>query len=540
MPAAATIMTMMSPKFDIVKESLFKHFINFNSESCVLVYADQKCTLAAPLARHAKLAIIYCDNYEDARIVRDCLPHKGSGNVRIVVGALDAWPFRRRLFDIVALGRLNYSLPSDASSLSRVLPEIQKSLVVTGQVYFCSMLSESGPFIENYLRRRTLSRALKNTGLVRTAAIEHYPDLYDAQYLKLIKSRRHGLSLSQIKDGIKVFLNKGYFGEIYTHYGNKGKLDCSLLEGIRAQLQSETGLRLRDANLIWVGSAEGVVVDYGAAIVRLPQSEMNVQRCERNHETLEKLGSMKLPVVVPVALNKGRYNGQPYFTESKISGMSIDLNQPNKKEMMRIYGGAVDLMLSKEFAVSRLNEPIFDKLIENEISGLAPFVTEDDQKIILSSMDSVKGILLKHKIPAAVHHGDFKCSNFICDKKFRISGLIDWDLSSIPGFPLLDWFTLYHSYLHYARNNGSNQNYMSLLRNIIEKPMDNEAIPAVFKRANISCDCIPIFTFLAQLYYVNNHYYAQHKQSKNWYEDIMQGQFMPSCGLISNLCKAIS
>jgi hypothetical protein len=81
---------------------------------------------------------------------------------------------------------------------------------------------------------------------------------------------------------------------------------------------------------------------------------------------------------------------------------------------------------------------------------------------------------------------------------------------------------------------------MSLLRNIIEKPMDNEAIPAVFKRANISCDCIPIFTFLAQLYYVNNHYYAQHKQSKNWYEDIMQGQFMPSCGLISNLCKAIS
>jgi hypothetical protein len=519
-------MDMEFPKYDFIKGSLFKLFINFKSESCILINAVREGCLAPQLARHAKLIVVYCNDYKESQILKDYLIREKIENAGIVVGSLDAWPFRDHIFDIACLGRLY------CSRLLPALSEIKRTLNIAGQAYLYDILDRSDQFIKRCMSQRSFLRSLKKTGLVRNAAIEHYPNLFEARFLKTISSGAPRFSGSQIKDSIKLFLNKGIFGGIYLHSGNKtkSKRGRSMLEGIRVQLESDTGLRLRGADLIWVGTEDGVVADYGAAIARLPQSPLNLKRCERNFETLEKLEKKKLPIIVPKALNRGDYQGQPYYAESKIIGASIDLNPPTEKQMVRLYEEALGILTSPDFILGQINESEFNLLIDKEVQGLTPFIAENDKNIMLSSIDVARSILLSCKIPMAVHHGDFKCSNFICDKNRHIYGIIDWDLSRIPGFPLLDLFTLHYSFLYYTRNKKTEfkLTYEELLDNIINNPQHLK-FADIFKIFNIPVEQAPIIALLAQLYYVNNHYYIRHKQTREWYEGVVQKHFIPSC-----------
>ncbi len=521
---------------DPVRNGLFKFFMSFQQNANVLVNDTSQGGTALSLAPHVRKVICYCRNYNQAIVIKERINKKGVHNIYLVVGRMHELPFSNLCFNNICFHKLNiteYSSGDRRESLD--FHEIVRSLDILGEFYMNFGKVQVGSFIERIFRIKLKDILKKNakSGLSKIKNIEYFPNVKKIYLVRQVDNSSFLKQLADLKSNIKIRYLRDNYSAIYMNksgVSNKYRFP-TLLESIMSELRRDIGSDLTQPNLIRLGSAESVVADFGQIIVRLPQTDIGRLRCSNNFDVLSTLKKCELPVVVPKPLKKGFYQGQYYFAETKINGLSLDLHPPNISRKQIISEEVEMFLKSNAMRVGNIDPHSCSILIDEEIRVIIPFLMNDNKNKFLDVAAKIREEFLYNQLPLFIQHGDFKYSNIICDHNSKITGIIDWDLAKIPGLPMVDFIT----FQHLQENIYKKMNPVHYLHELINEPIKDPKIIRFGEYLQLSHNIISMTAFIALVKYLNDHFYnVEIKQSPQWHNQVIQRYLIPSCEAILN------
>jgi len=148
------------------------------------------------------------------------------------------------------------------------------------------------------------------------------------------------------------------------------------------------------------------------------------------------------------------YNHSFYFM-NELQGFTIDVKSELLSETTKLAYKALlelsDVTISSDF--SSVNEEL-DKF--NNILNIKYPSFNDDHNKIFNQIDL---LVSNNYLKSVCMHGDYKIENVVFEEGFNIcvSGIIDWELSLVKGFPLLDLLYL----LAYNRKINDDETFFS-------------------------------------------------------------------------------
>lgn len=202
-------------------------------------------------------------------------------------------------------------------------------------------------------------------------------------------------------------------------------------------------LKLKRVERVINGKPNTLIVLTKDVVVKMPMDEQSRARCRTNDEMLRALTKTSITSFVPKALDVGSFDWREYFVESRMAGVGIDLPVSNMDEMV---AKAADFIT--KFHQETARDIVIDESgYTNHLGGcfdiLYPNINDEYKYKLKRIEDFLRKALLGKPLKTVWFHGDYKIENVLFDaKKWEISGLIDWDLSSREGLPLLDIFYL--------------------------------------------------------------------------------------------------
>jgi aminoglycoside phosphotransferase (APT) family kinase protein len=229
-------------------------------------------------------------------------------------------------------------------------------------------------------------------------------------------------------------------------------VDDGFLERLPSEVARETGcdagLRIRHLALDEGRSATCVLGDETRArvVARVPLNGLLLARLEEARANLGRLeGRAGIPVaianLVPRSLGRIELRGRPVFLESALEG-----NVPGKRarRMFRrtLRRKAADFLTALHRASREdvlLDDDLFEDRIGHYCDHLAAAVEKGRQAEAVRRMKAgIQARLVGSRFPLVVEHGDFHLGNCLFDRLGRLTGVIDWDLGSARGLPVLD------------------------------------------------------------------------------------------------------
>ena len=213
----------------------------------------------------------------------------------------------------------------------------------------------------------------------------------------------------------------------------------TLAGGIVADIERRTGKTLASIRGIQAGNPATCLLrvkfdgDGQSAIVRIPMEPYSLMRCERNYDFLRH-ASQYIPDYVPSTVASGVVDGQAYFAEGAVDGIAVD---DPRFPLDAIAAEAAGLLANLHRASGRLANESLSRFIDDVFAGARKvgLVTGDDE----ASCAAYCRERLGRGVPAVLFHGDYKIENLIVHRSgFHVKGVIDWDLASESGAPLLD------------------------------------------------------------------------------------------------------
>lgn len=240
---------------------------------------------------------------------------------------------------------------------------------------------------------------------------------------------------------------------------SKGERPLSWMNGFLTHVEKVTGSPLTvqryisgNPNTILMELQKGSGTSF---ICRMPlgRGKVNHERVRNNYSALKNLRSCAgLSKITPEPVDHGSYQGQEYFIETFLQGRPLRLNKNNSAE---IYNMVRPVLLSFHLDTGRdtlIDEHQYQALVGDSLALLKENSWERDDIKMMQDLDhALKDILLNTHVRLPLVHGDFKIENLLFSSG-RVEGIIDWDLSSFPGFPYLDLLYLYgYSFRHQVR-----------------------------------------------------------------------------------------
>ncbi|MBT4195523.1 MAG: aminoglycoside phosphotransferase family protein [Gammaproteobacteria bacterium] len=129
-----------------------------------------------------------------------------------------------------------------------------------------------------------------------------------------------------------------------------------------------------------------------------------------------------------------KFGNSKIYLMTELSGVTVDIDNNNLMVMTERAVAVLNVFTKLTILVDR-NEFLSD-LLQSYIAILKKRLPDYLSDILL-----IEGYIKKsniQSIPSVFMHGDMKLENFVLDKTNHITGLIDFELSEIEGFPLLD------------------------------------------------------------------------------------------------------
>lgn len=199
---------------------------------------------------------------------------------------------------------------------------------------------------------------------------------------------------------------------------------------------------------------------FGERIIVLPIIQTALVRRRHEAETLRALRQSGLPIakLVPEFLVEGSLDGQPYFVQAEIPGISID--RPIRK-LDDLTEKATRLLIAFHRSTSTthtLDEKTFQRFFARSLAALVIDLGPMHEALIYRIEERIRLHLLGLPFKTVWMHGDFKIENLLFDPiSFEIRGVIDWDLSQRDGLPLLDlvYLLLFNRKLRTGQSMGS-------------------------------------------------------------------------------------
>lgn len=186
------------------------------------------------------------------------------------------------------------------------------------------------------------------------------------------------------------------------------------------------------------------------AVLKLPRTEHAVAGLVRGSEVLSALQEDSRlrgwSGVLPKVLGQGEVVGCPYLVEKAVQGLPAD-------RLLASADSAPTVLLAATTAISELHrrtaielvldenmiQHTFVRLVE-ETRGAYPRFSEGEHEAKLNRiMRDVRESLLGRAVALSWIHGDFGPGNvFVTEDGTTVTGIVDWELASSKGLPLVD------------------------------------------------------------------------------------------------------
>jgi aminoglycoside phosphotransferase (APT) family kinase protein len=178
-------------------------------------------------------------------------------------------------------------------------------------------------------------------------------------------------------------------------------------------------------------------------VVRMPGSMIALARARRNYLALDALHRKVIPTeipthLVPRPLTQGVAGNQPYFVESCVPGA------PRRAAVAQIRWEpqALEFITSLHVATARpqlLTDAWFEQTVEPALSNIDEWRHDPGNRDAIAWLRArLRERLIGQQLPVVRSHGDFTAGHCLYDSSGRLSGVVDWELSTADGLPLLD------------------------------------------------------------------------------------------------------
>lgn len=510
-----------------IHNGIFKYFLGLSEDCRVLIVESSQGGTTISLSKNVNRLMCLCSNASEAKEIALRLKKENIRNVVLILGSAEYLPFRDSVFDLVCQHRaqnikssLKYKYP-----LMKTGNEAIRVLRDGGSWYYSYIFPKNESLFKRLFAEKYCGLTSLHGILWKAACVYHHESFEKLFFVKICNHR------NWLKEKPRLFqIKRRLIGENIGFIARKGHDNCKgtgcLLSKIRSKVEEELGLYLSDTDIIRAGSGGSVVVDFGEVILRIPQTKFAEYRCKKNYSALAKLKNSSIGIEVPQAMSHGTIHGEDYFAESKIIGMSLDLHKLSQVDKESIYKQAYALLIDRDKVVlGCMDELFFQLLVYREFEEISPYISSSDRSVLNRVLDLMKDRFISEKLLLVIQHGDFKSSNFICSNGYRkkLIGIVDWDMSSIPGIPLIDLFSLQMD------KNGITKK--TLVKEIWPMTMitgKNNPIKRYIRRMGISEMSLKLIGVLVIIRYLNKFYWPKEiKKHPEWYKDFISGCLIP-------------
>jgi aminoglycoside phosphotransferase (APT) family kinase protein len=301
---------------------------------------------------------------------------------------------------------------------------------------------EKGGNTRNRYCPRHIIRLCQKNGFKNFDIFTLYPDAENVGEVKAgsryIHKRKAGV-IDLIQQSILSSFFMRYHQLAYAIVAHKNKGDSDSFFS-----QIERRFKVKNNDQVLVGKPSSLVIVLNDKVVRIPLDRMSRVRTRINYGILRSLAKSSIASFVPDVIVSESIMGEHCYVESKIQGIVIDSPGKDLQKFTLQAAKFIADFHSKTAQRTLLNEINFRRLFARDIWRVKVFCKPETQKKIEVIESNLKRCLLGTEIATVWSHGDFKIENVLINKKTQqISGVIDWDLSSRTGLPLMDLIYLF-------------------------------------------------------------------------------------------------
>jgi thiamine kinase-like enzyme len=271
------------------------------------------------------------------------------------------------------------------------------------------------------------------------------------------------------------------------------------------------------------GKPNSAIIISDKIVIKVPLDKAAEARCRHNKSMLAVLRENMQLLEVPRFIKKCEIQKVPLYVEERKEGSAID---SPVKEMDKLVFLASEFITDLQEKTAR--EVVVDEkqckiMLERKLKTIIPFLSQDKKDKLVAIYDAVRGSFIGKSIKTVLTHGDYNIENVLFDmKELRIKGVIDWDLSSKRGLPLLDIFYL----LLYKESLVSGRDQFSILIERFSKlnfsNLEDKVIRHYLKRLNIDPGLIRPLLLMFWLNSLRGRYrqviISNSVIAKNWFE----------------------
>ncbi|MCA9469034.1 MAG: phosphotransferase [Nitrospira sp.] len=449
--------------------------------------------------------------------------YEGRSNVKVLVSTdLEQGIFQNSAFDLICLSDFPAWLGENEKDLQKLLDflgSIFRLLAPGGMVYLgvkdVSLLSSVG-VNHLWLRKRWLTSFLKKNKICVLGKLRFYPALGPIEMVFEVKTQRSWALW--LRSNVQKMLRGESYGLILSKSWSSSPL------GIIGDIASQNEVAISDGSdiTVQVGTASTLVAKLPGRIVRFPLNARALSRGKINFQTLAQI-NVKGKVAIPISCKSGHFGDWYYFVESKLSGYepagrkrwswkSDTITAQAFKYLVQLHGSTAQKVI--------LDDMLFEELVGVPMKNLCGYSQSADQEIFVEAGALLKERLLGKEAVLVRTHGDYKRTNLLVDRKGKVVGVIDWDLSRESGFPFLDllWYLSYEMCLE-----QSIPFHQAIVQMAFEEDLSmNYWVQSYWQDLSLGqSERQEIYASILLLYLFCEHQDHWHKADKEWSSHIM-------------------
>ena len=412
--------------------------------------------------------------------------HKKFNNIFLTcAGDRPIIPFKDKFFDIIIINGVLEWIPASIKGnpqevQKNFLKEVRRILKSEGQIYFAienrfnykyilgnpddhsglkyasllprnlaniySLLARNKPYNTYTYSYGKYIKLLKNTGFKNIYGFSALPNYrYPTKIIPLCrkdifyKKNYHNYKIL-IKDKVK---NNKLFAHSFIFVNSNDDFHCFVHNILKREFP-QNKYSLLDFEITQTGTVFIKAINTKnntiELAIKLPLNEFIKGRLKSHFKNLNYLRKLYLwsQELFSVPIIDSTLHNQEYFIERYIHGMNGDYAQENDKELL--ISQAIDIItkIHRETLI-KVNFSEFENEINKIFTNLKIFNWRNEQKNILLK---IKKFIISNK-PSNLFfifsHNDYCLKNILYDvSSKKIKGILDWDMSTTKGFPLID------------------------------------------------------------------------------------------------------
>lgn len=515
------------------KQAGWKFFLNLAGPKKVIIFDTTLGTITESIAPHA--ALIYCLHSDQMvlKCIRKRLMEKGLSNVNYIqISDILQIPFKDGFFDLVimhdmeaSISKLDMTSESFKDRFVFFLEEAKRVIRPSGSLFLSSYNRFSfnilwRKFIEKiegnqtgnikpYFLARTVIKYITKTGFNSVRMLCVNPSLLNIKEVIDPALFKRKIKLGSLRKIVKTLLfgNKS-LTPAFIVIASRKACNSFLKDLLESEVLGKKSWKvekyiIRDMQSMVIATSNGGKGDYDKIVIKLPLSQKSSKFSKQNMRNITKLSDRLSYSKVPIPLGEGIYNGQAYYIESLVKGITIDYHIDT---FQHAFSSATDILIEfnrKTLAWCKLDDLSFKNMFSTYMDGLRDILKDENCFNINGLEEYLKKKLLGKNIPLVWQHGDFSFENLLIDPEHAtINGIIDWDISEREGLPLIDLLHLIVS----KRRIIEKREFMNCILDVIIKQkfddMEKEALQKYLKALDIDNEVVPALIIMYWIHHI--------------------------------------